>query len=466
MTQYARPDSDVTRTNVASGTYADIDESSPSDSDYLYGTNNTAVTYECGLSDITDPESALSHTFKYRVAKTKTGVVDGGGSVTVVTAYLIQGTTVIATDTQRTLDGNWTTYTLTISESEANAITNYADLRLRFVSPASGGTTANRRSVGLSWAEVEVPDAVASITGSLDKGLDGVSISAAGELPVSGLLDKSLDAVSISSAGGPSLSGVLSKNLDDVSIAASGTAGNEACEGSLSKVLDDCGISAAGSVSVSGVLVEDLGSVGISAYGILAIDGSLAKNLDNAGLSSAGETSISGELAEDLASVTISANGSIGDVPVEGVLSQAVNDVGISAVGSVFISGFVSCALDDAVCSGDGSVDVSGALDGGLDDCQLVASGEIADNTVYGVAELSLEEIGVLFQGSVVISGYTEIELDGMIVDASGKVGTVAAVRLSLPGRDLYVGLPERGIVLDLPERYNEIYLPSRRRRI
>jgi hypothetical protein len=158
MAQYARPDADITRTNVASGTYADIDETTPSDSDYLYGTNNSNVTYECGLSNVSDPNSSSGHTFRYRVVKTYTGTPDAGGSTTYVTAYLYQGTTLIATDTERTLDGTWTTYSMTISSSEADSITNYTDLRLRIYSGASGGSVANRRSVGLSWAELEVPD--------------------------------------------------------------------------------------------------------------------------------------------------------------------------------------------------------------------------------------------------------------------------------------------------------------------
>jgi hypothetical protein len=160
--QYARPASDITSTNVASGTYADIDEETPSDADYLYGTNNTAVTYETKLSSVTDPSSNTGHTISYRIAKTKVGTVDAAGSVTTVTAYLYQGSTLIATDDTKTL-GDWTTISdFTLSSAEADAITDYTDLRIRFYSPASGGAVANRRSVGLSWAQLEVPEAVAS----------------------------------------------------------------------------------------------------------------------------------------------------------------------------------------------------------------------------------------------------------------------------------------------------------------
>lgn len=164
MAQYARPDGDVTRTNVASGTYASIDEVTPSDTDYLYGTNNTAVTYECSLTDVLAPESG-TRTVRYRVVKTNAGTPSGTGNATVVTAYLVQGTSVLQTDTQRTLSGTWTTYEMVVTAT----VTDYADVRLRFYSPASGGSAANRRSVGLSWAEFEIPNAApASIEETAD----------------------------------------------------------------------------------------------------------------------------------------------------------------------------------------------------------------------------------------------------------------------------------------------------------
>lgn len=163
MTQYARPDNDITRTNVNSGTYTDVDEVTASDSDYLYGTNNTAVTYECSLQNPTDPNIHTGHTIRYRVVKTYSGTPSGTGSTTYVTAYLYQGGTLIATDTQRTLDGTWTQYDWTISEAEAANITDYSDLRVRFYSPASGGSVSNRRSVGLSWVVVEVPDVILQV---------------------------------------------------------------------------------------------------------------------------------------------------------------------------------------------------------------------------------------------------------------------------------------------------------------
>lgn len=172
MAQFARPDSNVTQTSFTNG-FAAIDEATASDADFAYGANNTAAELEVGLSNVTDPASSSGHVFRYRIAKTNAGTVDGGGNAVTVTVRLMQGTTQIATDTAKTADGTWTQYAYTLSAAEADAITDYTDLRLEFVTSASGGSPANRRGGAVSWAELEVPDASSgtnysqSLTGAL-----------------------------------------------------------------------------------------------------------------------------------------------------------------------------------------------------------------------------------------------------------------------------------------------------------
>lgn len=163
MAQFARPDSDVTVTSFTGG-FSAIDEATASNADFAYGANNTASELEVGLSNVTDPAASTGHIFRYRIAKTNAGLVDGGGSAVTVTARLMQGTTQIATDTAKTATGTWTQYAYTLSGAEADAITDYADLRLEFVTSASGGSPANRRGGAVSWAEMEVPDAGAPPT--------------------------------------------------------------------------------------------------------------------------------------------------------------------------------------------------------------------------------------------------------------------------------------------------------------
>lgn len=161
MAQFARPDSDLTVSGFTGG-FADIDEATASDADFAWGANNTAAELEVGLTNVTDPGVSTGHTFRYRIAKTDAGVPSGGGNVVDVTARLMQGTTQIATDVARRADANWTQYSYTLTGAEADAITNYPNLRLEFTTTASGGSPANRRGGAVSWAELEVPDVSAA----------------------------------------------------------------------------------------------------------------------------------------------------------------------------------------------------------------------------------------------------------------------------------------------------------------
>jgi len=156
MPQYSRPDGDVTRTNIGGGTYASIDETSASDADFVYGNENAAVTFEVSLSNPTAPSVDTGHTFRYRIAKLNGTSVDVDGATVYCTVSLYQGASLIKADAQRTAAG-WTSYDLTLSEGEASGISDYNDLRLRFVSPASGGSAASRRAIGISWAELQLP---------------------------------------------------------------------------------------------------------------------------------------------------------------------------------------------------------------------------------------------------------------------------------------------------------------------
>lgn len=163
MAQFLRPDSNVTQTSFTNGFDA-IDESSASDADFAYGTNNTAAVLEVGLSNPSGTPGAGTTTVRYRVAKTNAGTVDGGGNAVTVTASVYQGGTLIAEDSARTVTGTWTEYSWTPSMA---SVTDWNDLRLRFTTSASGGSPANRRGGAVSWAEVESPDPVQALTAPL-----------------------------------------------------------------------------------------------------------------------------------------------------------------------------------------------------------------------------------------------------------------------------------------------------------
>lgn len=122
---YARPSSDITKQwtpSSGSDHYAMIDEVTASDADYISATA-AGQTTEVKLQSMTAPQPGTSVAIGYRVQ----GVTGSAG----VTVSMVQGTTVIATDTTRTANGD---YTLTVSSGTWASVTDWTDIRLRFVS--------------------------------------------------------------------------------------------------------------------------------------------------------------------------------------------------------------------------------------------------------------------------------------------------------------------------------------------
>lgn len=122
---YARPTSDITtQWTPSTGTdhYALIDETTANDSDYIYATA-AGQTDEVRLASMAAPQAGTSLLINYRVQ----GIV-GSASVTL---SLVCNTTVIATDTARTANGN---YTLTVPSGTWASVADWTNMRLRFVS--------------------------------------------------------------------------------------------------------------------------------------------------------------------------------------------------------------------------------------------------------------------------------------------------------------------------------------------
>lgn len=160
MAQFLRPISDITVTQF-NGTFADIDEVSFSDTDFIWSNDNTVGQYECALTStgILDPITGSDHVISYRLHEIDGGVLgDGGGTAVSVVLSLYQGGTLIGSDTSRTVTGAWVGYTFTLSSVQADAITDYTALRLRFDTSGGGGGAASRRGAGISWAELTFPD--------------------------------------------------------------------------------------------------------------------------------------------------------------------------------------------------------------------------------------------------------------------------------------------------------------------
>jgi hypothetical protein len=103
--------------------YTMINETTPNDTNYIYSTA-AGQTDEVGLQAMSTPVAGTSLTINYRVI----GVTGTGASVT---TSLYSGATLVKADTARTTDG---TYAMTVTSAEWASVSNWSNMRLRFVS--------------------------------------------------------------------------------------------------------------------------------------------------------------------------------------------------------------------------------------------------------------------------------------------------------------------------------------------
>ncbi|MDQ3540404.1 MAG: hypothetical protein M3440_06920 [Chloroflexota bacterium] len=135
--QTARPTTDVTDgtwTDQAGGTslFAAIDEAIASDADYIQSATATATAdvAEVALGSITDPAVSTGHVVRYRYGKDT-----AAGDVVNLTVSLRQGTgTEIAAWTHTDIGVGPTDVVQTLTAAQADAVTDYSALRLRFSS--------------------------------------------------------------------------------------------------------------------------------------------------------------------------------------------------------------------------------------------------------------------------------------------------------------------------------------------
>ena len=135
--QFARPTADVTDgtwTDQAGGVslFAAIGETTASDADYIQSASatTTADVSEIALGTITDPAVSTGHIIRYRYGKDV-----AAGDVVNLTVSLRQGTaTEIAVWTHTDISDVPTTVAQTLTAAQADAVTDYSALRLRFSS--------------------------------------------------------------------------------------------------------------------------------------------------------------------------------------------------------------------------------------------------------------------------------------------------------------------------------------------
>jgi hypothetical protein len=163
--RYGRPTSDITVTNVKSSssggsnissgsayTFLD-DEALAASGDYLLFQNTTSGVLEVKLGTMIDPLGNTEHVIKYYTS--------GGDGSSAMTAKLYQGATLIATLTPWA-NSSTSEYIYTLSASEADAITDYSDLRIRFNYTRSSASTFN--GINIFQAEMSVPIAPKILT--------------------------------------------------------------------------------------------------------------------------------------------------------------------------------------------------------------------------------------------------------------------------------------------------------------
>lgn len=134
MAQTALPASDISAgswtPSVGSTLYGTIDEAAADDADFIQSSLSPAMAdvSEVKLGALTDPLSSSGHVVNYRYTKDS-----ASGDRINLNVRLVQGTTIIASWYHTDIDGSTiTTASQALTGAQADAITNYADLRLRF----------------------------------------------------------------------------------------------------------------------------------------------------------------------------------------------------------------------------------------------------------------------------------------------------------------------------------------------
>ncbi len=161
MAQRSQPDNDDTIgswTDEASGTtdiYLGIDEVTAEDTELVRSENDPSTSeYITGLSTITDPVLSSGHIVRFRTQKGETG---GGqpGTINLI-IQLREGTTTRASTTLSAISTGFADGSFTLTGGEADAITDYSNLNIRFEADKSAGARTSWAEV--SWAEFEVPN--------------------------------------------------------------------------------------------------------------------------------------------------------------------------------------------------------------------------------------------------------------------------------------------------------------------
>ncbi|MHC4912786.1 MAG: hypothetical protein ACYTE5_07260, partial [Planctomycetota bacterium] len=158
--QFARPDGTVsagswTEVNAPSLHEATDEITANDNTDYAQTTTNDD-TMELTLSSVTDPQTGTGHVIRFSM------MTLGGSAKERCQVQLFQGTSptpIASTNAEQSRDA-YTTHTYTLDPTtEADAISDYSDLRFKVVS----SSVDVDETVRVTWVELEVPDAAAAV---------------------------------------------------------------------------------------------------------------------------------------------------------------------------------------------------------------------------------------------------------------------------------------------------------------
>lgn len=151
--QFARPLLTVSTgswTAVSAATLHEAADETTANGDVDYASATVDTTLELQLAGVTDPLTGAGHVLRLSAK------CAGSGGPERIDYAIYQGATLIASWANVTLvRGSYTLITNNLTTTEANAITDYNDLRVRVASVSLG----SGESVWLTWTELEVPDA-------------------------------------------------------------------------------------------------------------------------------------------------------------------------------------------------------------------------------------------------------------------------------------------------------------------
>ena len=387
------------------GNHTAIDEAAASDADLAYSQNNpNGSIFEVSLANPAATPGAGDLLISYRHGQVNNGTLNGSGTATALDVTLMQGAAAIASDAQQAPGGAWTTRNWTVPAATAANITDWTDLRLRFVATGGGGSPANRRGVGISWVQAQAQDAAAPPPVAGD-GSGVIELAGTGE-------GKSLaqgDASAPLDLAGDGGGGVVAaaQGAADLAVAGDGAGVVQypPISGDGSGLLDIDG-TASGTAPVAGASSGDIVGDGSGAGSVVIT----SSGYGDVGIEGSGE-----------ADARISADGS-GDLDATGTgqASGSLPAVGGDASDTIDLSGGGAAA---AAVAGEAGGDIAPEGSG-------AATGPIAG---YGSGDIPISGTGMASGTLTAVQGdgSGSVDLDagasGQVLAKGGGIGDVAA---------------------------------------